>query len=309
MSHVKKKISVLLALLLTIVLVIPGCGSSLTEYSVYYADTDNSQLIPYTIKIDDSSMTPEEIMSRLLEEMSTPRQGKNVVVIKPNDVTVVSVTLSDKVATVTFEGNYLGMNTVTELLYRTAVVKELTQVYGVERVTFVMDGSVITNNSGDVLENMSASAYVDDSGDNGGNVEWRDINLYFANQDGTKLVRTVMTVAYNKNMSLEKIVVSKLLAGPTDSRLKATIPDTVSALSVSMRDGICYVNLSESFITDYADVSGDLPIYSIVDSLCDLDTVKGVRILVNGSTSAVFRETTPLDSTFTADYSMVEDEP
>lgn len=309
MSHVKKKISVLLALLLTIVLVIPGCGSSLTEYSVYYADTDNSQLIPYTIKIDDSSMTPEEIMSRLLEEMSTPRQGKNVVVIKPNDVTVVSVTLNDKVATVTFEGNYLGMNTVTELLYRTAVVKELTQVYGVERVTFVMDGSVITNNSGDVLENMSASAYVDDSGDNGGNVEWRDINLYFANQDGTKLVRTVMTVAYNKNMSLEKIVVSKLLAGPTDSRLKATIPDTVSALSVSMRDGICYVNLSESFITDYADVSGDLPIYSIVDSLCDLDTVKGVRILVNGSTSAVFRETTPLDSTFTADYSMVEDEP
>lgn len=298
----------LTALLLALVMVLPGCGQTQTEYSVYYADSTESQLIPYTVKFDDSGMTPEEIMMRLLEEMSTPRKGSNAVVIKPTDVTEKSVTLTDKVAVVELEGDYAGMNTVTELLYRTAVVKELTQVYGVERVTFMQDGEVITTGSGDTLENMAASAYVDDSGDKGGNVEWRDINLYFANKDGTKLVRTGMTVAYNKNMSLEKIVVSKLLAGPTDSRLQATIPDTVSALSVSLRDGICYVNLSESFLTDYANVSGDLPIYSIVDSLCDLESVKGVRILVNGSTSAVFRETIPLDSTFTADYSMVEEQ-
>lgn len=298
----------LTALLLALVTVLPGCGQTQTEYSVYYADSTESQLIPYTVKFDDSGMTPEEIMMRLLEEMSTPRKGSNAVVIKPTDVTEKSVTLTDKVAVVELEGDYAGMNTVTELLYRTAVVKELTQVYGVERVTFMQDGEVITTGSGDTLENMAASAYVDDSGDKGGNVEWRDINLYFANKDGTKLVRTGMTVAYNKNMSLEKIVVSKLLAGPTDSRLQATIPDTVSALSVSMRDGICYVNLSESFLTDYANVSGDLPIYSIVDSLCDLESVKGVRVLVNGSTSAVFRETIPLDSTFTADYSMVEEQ-
>ncbi|MCH3986771.1 MAG: GerMN domain-containing protein [Lachnospiraceae bacterium] len=304
----KKTFLLLTALLLALVTVLPGCGQTQTEYSVYYADSTESQLIPYTVKFDDSGMTPEEIMMRLLEEMSTPRKGSNAVVIKPTDVTEKSVTLTDKVAVVELEGDYAGMNTVTELLYRTAVVKELTQVYGVERVTFMQDGEVITTGSGDTLENMAASAYVDDSGDKGGNVEWRDINLYFANKDGTKLVRTGMTVAYNKNMSLEKIVVSKLLAGPTDSRLQATIPDTVSALSVSMRDGICYVNLSESFLTDYANVSGDLPIYSIVDSLCDLESVKGVRILVNGSTSAVFRETIPLDSTFTADYSMVEEQ-
>ena len=304
----KKTFLLLTALLLALVTVLPGCGQTQTEYSVYYADSTESQLIPYTVKFDDSGMTPEEIMMRLLEEMSTPRKGSNAVVIKPTDVTEKSVTLTDKVAVVELEGDYAGMNTVTELLYRTAVVKELTQVYGVERVTFMQDGEVITTGSGDTLENMAASAYVDDSGDKGGNVEWRDINLYFANKDGTKLVRTGMTVAYNKNMSLEKIVVSKLLAGPTDSRLQATIPDTVSALSVSMRDGICYVNLTESFLTDYANVSGDLPIYSIVDSLCDLESVKGVRILVNGSTSAVFRETIPLDSTFTADYSMVEEQ-
>jgi germination protein M len=307
MRHTKPAVSFFLALLLVLSSVLPGCRNTQTEYSVYYADSTESQLIPYTVKIDDSGMTPEEIMMRLLQEMSTPRKGSDAVVIKPTDVTETGVTLTDKVASVEIEGDYAGMNTVTELLYRTAVVRELTQVYGVERVTFTQNGEVITNNNSDVLENMSASAYVDDSGDKGGSVEWRDISLYFASKDGTKLVRTTMTVAYNKNMSLEKIVVSKLLAGPTDSRLQATIPDTVSVLSVSLRDGICYVNLSESFLTDYANVSGDLPIYSIVDSLCDLGTVKGVRILVNGSTSSVFRETIPLDSTFTADYSKVEE--
>lgn len=306
MRHCRHKTSLLVALLLALTLILPGCRNGKTEYSVYYADSTESQLIPYTVAIDDSAMTPEEIMMRLLEEMSLPRKGSKAVVIKPTDVMETSVTLSDKVATVELDGNYAGMNTVTELLYRSAVVKELTQVYGVERVTFTHGGDVITNNSGEVLENMQASAYVDDSGDKGGSVEWRDINLYFANKDGTMLVRSTMTVAYNKNMSLEKIVVSKLLAGPTESRMQATIPDTVSALSVSMRDGICYVNLSESFLTDYANVSGDLPIYSIVDSLCDLGTVKGVRILVNGSTSSIFRESIPLDSTFTADYSKVE---
>ena len=306
MRLLKRKLSLLISVFMLLCLILPGCGETRTEYSVYYADSTNTQLIPYTVKLNDGSMSAEEIMMRLLEEMSTPRKGSSAVVIKPNDVTVNSVSLTDKIATVDFDGNYLEMNTVAELFYRTAVVKELTQVYGVEKVTFTQNGAVLTSNGGDALENMAASSYVDDSGDKGGNVEWRDINLYFASQDGTSLVRTTMTVAYNKNMSLEKIVVTKLLAGPTNARLKATIPDTVSVLSVSVRDGICYVNLSESFLTDYANVSGDLPIYSIVDSLCDLDSIKGVRILVNGSTSSVFRESIPLDSTFTADYSKVQ---
>ena len=79
-------------------------------------------------------------------------------------------------------------------------------------------------------------------------------------------------------------------------------------LGVSIIEGICYVNLDKSFLSDSMDVQEKLPIYSIVNSLTDACNIRAVQILVEGETKVTFRETMELDEPYHADYSLIKEE-
>ena len=58
-----------------------------------------------------------------------------------------------------------------------------------------------------------------------------------------------------------------MLKGPKTEGLKPTLSSNTKILGVSIIEGICYVNLDKSFLSDSMDVQEKLPIYSIVNSL------------------------------------------
>ena len=64
--------------------------------------------------------------------------------------------------------------------------------------------------------------------------------------------------------------------------MKATIPSDTKVVSVTMNEGICYVNFDEAFLNAIPDVLDSITIYSIVDSLSELPNISRVQILVNG---------------------------
>jgi germination protein M len=101
------------------------------------------------------------------------------------------------------------------------------------------------------------------------------------------------------------MVVVKLIKGPSDSSVFATLPADMKLLNVSVNNGVCYVNLDSSFLTEMVNVSSEIPIYSIVDSLCDLESVDSVKIMVNGDSSKTFRESISLDNTFTFNDTLI----
>lgn len=51
------------------------------------------------------------------------------------------------------------------------------------------------------------------------------------------------------------------------------------------------MNVDENFMTQIYNVTADVVIYSIVNSLVELSNVNKVQIAVNGKTDIVFRET------------------
>ena len=64
---------------------------------------------------------------------------------------------------------------------------------------------------------------------------------------------------------------------------------------MTTKDGICYVNLDDNFLTVPDNVSMDAAVYSIVNSLVELSNINKVQILVNGevpTTSAIFQNST-----------------
>ena len=53
-------------------------------------------------------------------------------------------------------------------------------------------------------------------------------------------------------------------------------------------DGACLVNLDEGFLNQNFEIKEDVIIYSIVDSLTELDTINTVQIAVNGKTCLLY---------------------
>ena len=74
------------------------------------------------------------------------------------------------------------------------------------------------------------------------------------------------------------------MAGPSGkiAGLYRTVSPDTKILSVMTKDGICYVNLDSNFLTVVNNVTMDVAIYSIVNSLTELQGVDRVQILVNG---------------------------
>ena len=87
--------------------------------------------------------------------------------------------------------------------------------------------------------------------------------------------------------------------------MQASIPENADILSVMVNDGICYVNFDDGFLVQNYDVTEQVVIYSIVNSILELGTTTKVQISVNGSSDMVYRDSLSLNQMFTKDLSLV----
>jgi germination protein M len=154
---------------------------------------------------------------------------------------------------------------------------------------------------------MTNEDFVVNPGEQINSIQHATIDLYFSNSAGNGLVLETQRVYYNSNVSLEKLVIEHLLAGPKTSDAMASIPAETSLVNVSVADRICYVSLDDGFRTQNYNVQEAIVIYSLVDSLTALPNVDRVQISVNGDTSGVYRESFPLGTVYEEDLSYVRD--
>lgn len=203
---------------------------------------------------------------------------------------------------------YRMLSPTTEILVRAALVRTLSQVNGVKYVAITVEGGQLHDSLGNVVGLMSADQFIDNAGDEINAYERVRLKLYFANEDGTALIATNRTMAYNTNISLEKLVVEQLLSGPgadVADVVYPTINPSTKLVSISVRDGICYVNFDENFLTQIYNVSTDVAIYSIVNSLIELNNVNKVQISINGETNIMYRESVSLTTVFERNLDLI----
>ena len=129
--------------------------------------------------------------------------------------------------------------------------------------------------------------------------------LYFADREGDSLVTQKKDVRYSSNVSREKLIVEKLMQGPSGSGAYPTINPDANLLSVTIKDGICYVNFDSTFLTGAYDVLPEVTIYSIVNSLVEGTEAVQVQITINGETNAKYMETVDLSQPFEANIDLV----
>lgn len=88
-----------------------------------------------------------------------------------------------------------------------------------------------------------------------------------------------------KKDNIAKNVISELIKGPKNNKLKSPIPSGTKILGISIKKDIAYVNFSNELKKNHPGGSlGEiLTIYSIVNTITELSYVKKVQILIDSA--------------------------
>lgn len=292
----KWKIFLLLAVC---ALLIAGCGkkeASTAETAVYYLNRDATSIVAkdYEITGDSPQISVEELLMKL-EEVPEDMDLKRTI---PENVKLLGYSLDRQQLYLDFSAEYLSLDKATEVLVRAAIVKTMSQVDGVRFIGFRVTGEPLKDSRGIVIGLMNENTFLDNMGSEENATKISTLNLYFANKSGDKLKNQSCVVEYNANVAVEKVVVEQLIAGPTEDGYYPTIPKDTKVMSVTSKDGVCYVNLDTGFTSQGYDVLGTVTIYSIVNSLTDLPGIQSVQILVNGETNMNYKDNISLETIF-----------
>ena len=300
------------AVFLTLVLLsgMTGCAREEKEDSgllLYYLNEDLSSLNTLSYLMEDgkskADLSPQEMADDMLEQLATP--SGDVRSIAPiQNFTVTGTTLQNGTLTVFLSSDYEELETVREILTRAALVNTLCQIDGVDSVSFLCGDHPLTNEDGSVVTAMNSDMFIFNSGKEIMNYEKVRLHLYFANEDGDQLVDTYRNVVYNSNISMERLVVEQVLKGPNSDVVFPTLNPASKVLSVTTRDGVCYVNLDQAFLTEPYGVTSQVAIYSLVNSLTELSSVSAVQITIEGKTGKAFMDSS-LSSVFERNLSVV----
>ena len=301
-----KKLNTFL-LLLTLLLVVVGCGKTETVSEgpfIYCLNKDATSIVPVNVMVtgDGPEIQVEEFLAKLEEIPESVDLRRTL----PESVYLLNYTLDRKQLHLDFSPEYSNMDKATEVLVRAAFVKTMAQIDGVSYIGFRVAGEPLLDSKGNAIGLMNENTFLDNMGSEENATKITTMNLYFANKKGDKLKAQNCVVEYNANVAVEKVVVEQLIAGPVEAEYYPTIPKDTKVMSVTTKDGVCYVNLDTGFTGQGYDVLGSVTIYSIVNSLTDLPGIAGVQILVNGETNINYKNNISLETTFQRNLEVIE---
>ena len=300
-----KRILIGLMVLFCTVLLLGGCAGrekSESECCIYYKNPEGTKLV--TESFETGGKTQSELLDAFLDAL-TKDYSENSISTIPANVKIVNHELKDNQLTISFGQEYEEMSKSDEVLLRAAVVQTVTQLKSVQYVSFIVGELPLADSSGNPVGLMSAENFVENEMES---YQETTLMLYFANETGDKLVETTKNVYYKATTSMERLVVEQLIDGPEEDSAYPTIPASTKILNVVVEDGICYVNLSDALLNSENDVTAQVCIYSLVNSLSELTGVNKVQILINGETTKSFRDIISLEDSLERDLDLIESE-
>ncbi len=286
-----------------------GCGRQAENaagkaYDIYYVDNEETKIFAESYQTETTDV--QKLLEELLERLSAKPDKMQYKAPLAENFELLDYTWDGGQLTLNFDERYKEMDMIKEVLVRASIVRTLSQIENVNYISFTIQNEPLRDNTGVAIGTMSADAFIDNAGNEINTYEKVNLRLYFANESGNMLIEeNQRNVVYNSNISLEKLVVEKLIEGPATSGHYPTINPAVKINSVTVNDRICYVNLNEAFLNQPYNVTSDVTIYSLANSLVELPNISKVQISINGTTDIFYKETISLTNMFERNLDLV----
>ena len=286
----KKVISVLLSLIMMIC-ILSGCIGTKAQLDIYFKDAQSNTIKAEKRKINlkENASLEDKAKIAVAELIKGPVNDTNIAVID-KDAKLLSLKVNDGVATVNMSSHYLRRKGVEELVLRFSLVNTLCSIEGIDGIVIQVEGSpIVSEKTGKEIGVISVNDIVLDTQEET-QKEKRAITLYFPETDGSALKEEKRIVEIQNALSLEKTVVAELIKGPSTKETAASIPVGTKLLGIETKGSVCFVNFSEEFVSkaNTGSMATTMTLYSVVNSLCALEAVSSVQILINGETGVEY---------------------
>ena len=300
----KKKIWSL-CLLVLFTLCFAGCKKDAKEsgINIYYLNNEGTGLV--TVSYSFRGNTPYEQVGELLDVLSSEVVDVDYHNPISEEIQIESYDIKEKALTVHFNEEYNNLTDTSEALLRAAVVKTVIQVEGVDNVTFYIGKYPLMDVNENAVGAMTDESFLYDYGQAQSQSESEVLTLYYATVDGNNLREMKQTAHYSTTIPLEQVVLNSLTQTPEAEGIMSAIPEGTKVLSVVINDGICYVTLDSGIFNLPEGETREVAVYSIVNSLCELDTVSKVQIIVNNENDAGLLGNDEVSGTYTPNYDLV----
>ena len=323
----------LIFLLISVLCILPSCGRSGSpknsggegsprEFQVYYLDKSGLQLVALPYREGESGFIGATVSDALKEGGNAPSDALHLAAELmdqlgrvPNAADVVPAAgekadylgcrLEEGVLYLEFDERYADLKTDRKLLAAAAFTRTLTQIPGVKRVGIYSGGQPLKTEDGIPLGPFSVNDFVTGIS-NVNSFETAELTLYFAGDTPGKLSGEQRIVVYRLDTPLEQIAVEQLAEGPENAGLLPVLPADTRVLSVSVNENTCYLNLSKEFLGAAPVDDPALTIFSIVNTLTELKSVRRVQISVEGTRNVMYRDAVPLDIPYERQLDLME---
>lgn len=278
---------VLIAVIAIALITIFGSGREKeTDVKLYFLNPVSNEIVAENRKIEkdkESDMLQDMILdlevgpkntASLVNAIPEGVEFKECKLVKENDKGTVYLTVND---------SKNKLKDSQALLFKGAMVWSLTE--------FDFVDNVVLDINGEKSEELNRENVVINPVISPDKTEQKEVTLYFSDEMAEGLCPEKRVIEVNQNQTIENQIVEQLIKGPEDSSHVATVPAETKIKNIKTEDSICYVDLSRDFVTKHSGgTTGEmLTIYSIVNSLTELDNVTKVQFLIEGQKEEVFK--------------------
>ena len=117
------------------------------------------------------------------------------------------------------------------------------------------------------------------------------VTLYFENSENKELQKESRLVDSKILLtSPYEELINMLIEGPASSFLQKTVPEGTNLISTELKGDCLHINFSKSFVDNASrdEKERENAIYSVVNTVCELNEVNSVKFLIEGEEDANF---------------------
>lgn len=305
-----QKILFLFGLILMLAVISIGCSSEEkqgTAIDISYLNKKETKLVTETHYLE--STDTKDMIVEVLKLLCAVPDNKELKATLTSGINIITYSYDGEQVIVSLGEKYKELSRTTEVLTRAALVKSLTNIPGINYVMLTVNGEALTDLSGNAIGIMTADMFVDNAGTQVETVESKvNLRLYFANETGDGLIAVNRELTHNadvSNVPMEKLVVEQLISGPANNETFPTISSDTKLVNITVKDGVCYLTFNSAILTTVNNVTTDVTIYSIVNSLVELSNINKVQISIEDNKDGKFRDKYEASTVFERNLSLV----
>ncbi len=250
--------------------------------SVYYVNSGKyEEGGEYIEAVEYEISSGDDLVNNALEYLSNPPAESGFTSALIKGTRIYSYALEGDSIDVALSPAYLLLNDFEKSVVKCCITLTLCGIGEIESVNIYVDEKLVE-------ERLDVSMMI--IADTDTNELEKRISLYFPETNLNFLQTEYRVLTVGRDTLLAEYVVEELINSTQTEGLVGSMPMGTKLISAEMKNRVCTINLSEEFVTNRPEsASGQrMTVYSIVNSLTNLDNIEKVRFLVEGKQSNAY---------------------